>query len=127
MKIIIRFLIVVIIVSASTLFLIGCEDASSELDAEVHVIRTFKSIERGGSVNVRYQVENTSDIRIRGWNIYFRVSMASGQQVEAFNGLTYSLNPGEVSKELLANGKIPDHFDGADQPTIASLQLIELY
>lgn len=109
------------------LILVGCSTEQENLDAEVQIIRTFKSIELGGSATVRYKVQNLGNQEIRGWNIYFRVSMTSGKQVQVHHGLTYDLAVGEISEELLAYGKIPEHFDDVDEPSLATLHLIEVY
>lgn len=98
-----------------------------ELDAEVIVIRTYRSNDLGGSANVRYSVKNTSNEIINGWNIYFRVSMNSGQQIDATDGLTYILEPEETSKTLIATGKLPSYFKNEDEPASASLKFIEVY
>jgi hypothetical protein len=109
------------------MFIISCKTHEDLLEADVLILGTFKSIDLGGSATVRYQVENIGDKKIRGWNIYFRVSMESGKQVQAFHGLTYDLAIDEISDKLLAYGKIPDHFDDVDKPITATLQLIEVY
>lgn len=106
------------------LSMIGCTTEPSNLDSEVHIIKVNKYSEKA---NVQYQVENIGAKPIRGWHIYFRVSMKSSKQVKAHHGLTYSLEPGEISAKLVATGEIPDHFDDVDVPTTAALQLIEVY
>jgi len=53
--------------------------------------------------------------------------MVSSKQIKAYDGLTYELEPGETSEILIANGDIPDHFDDVDKPSLAALQLIEVY
>lgn len=123
-----RFNIISILFTVFALLLLNsCNDNRNNLDAEVHITKFYKTTWQGGSATVNYQVENTGDTDIRGWNIYFRVSMKSGKQVQAFDGLTYDLEVGETSDELLAIGAIPDHFDNVDEPIKATLQLIEVY
>jgi len=112
------------VLSFLVFILVGCSAEQENLDADVTVIRTYKL---GETAFVKYTVENIGEEDIRGWNIYFRVSMISSKQIKAFHGLTYGLQPGETSEILIARGDIPDHFDDVDKPSLAALQLIEVY
>ena len=106
------------------IILLGCSPEYGILDSNVYINKVSKLSDK---VNVQYQVENIGDKPIRGWHIYFRVSMESSKQVKAHHGLTYSLEPGEISEKLIALGDIPDHFDDVDRPSLAALQLIDVY
>ena len=104
--------------------IISCDHEPNILDAEVNIIRTYKI---GETAFVKYTVENTGDKIIRGWNVYFRISMESSKQIKAHDGLTYDLEVEETSEILIASGEIPDHFNDLDKPSLATLQLIEAY
>jgi len=114
----------VIVLSILLFVLVGCSTEQENLDVEVVVIRTFKISE---SAFVKYTVKNIGEGDIQGWNIYFRVSMESSKQIKAYDGLTYDLEPGQTSEQLIASGDIPDHFNDIDKPSLATLQLIEVY
>ena len=117
-KLLYPFLILVL-----TIF-IACSVEQNNLDSVVHIVKVTKI---GEKVHVQYQVENIGEKPIRGWNIYFRVSMESSKQIKAHHGLTYGLDAKEMSEILVARGDIPDHFDDVDKPSLAALQLIEVY
>ena len=123
MKLIALTLLILII----SIIFTGCNAMSDNKDVEVHIIRVFKTKDLGGSVNVRYQIENIGESNVKGWNIYFRVSMQSGKQVEASDGRTYYVFRGGISEVRIATGKIPDHYDDLDIPTVAVLQKIHVY
>lgn len=109
------------------LFLLGCSTEQENLDAEVLINKFYKYSNYSRNVCVNYQVENVGEEPIRGWNIYIRVSMKSGNQVVAFDGLTYSLDQNEKSDELIATGTLPDHFKLEDLPINAAVKFIEVY
>lgn len=107
----------------------GCSRPTEQedLEAETHIISYYKGSNFGQKIYVKYQIENICEDSIRGWNIYFRVSMESGKQVLIHDGLTYDLEPGEVSDNIIAYSMIPDHFDDVDSPIMASLKRLEIY
>ena len=122
-----KFYSIIITVIIVGITFISCSKDTNDFDVEIVIQKTYRNNSQGGSAIVKYQIINIDDEDIRGWNIYFRVSMKSGQQVVAFNGLTYNLEPGEISETLIANGRLPDHFKNSDEPITASLRFIEVY
>jgi len=107
--------------------IIGCKIDSNFIDAEVTIIDAYRAVGTYGTyAKVSYQVKNISKKRIKGWNIYFRVSLKSGTQVRVHHGTTYDLEPGEKSDTLIAAGYIDDN-NAKSKVLKASLTGIEAY
>ena len=116
--------IILLLLSGSVV--ISCEDKENILEAEVNVIRAYKTSDMGGAANVKYTVENTGKMKISGWKVYFTVHMRSEPSLEVIDGTTYDLEPGEISQNQVASVIIPSHYS---IPTIigASFRRITLY
>ena len=121
------FKLQVSVLSIILFILISCSAEQKNLDADVLINKYYKYSNYSRIVYVKYQVENTGELPINGWNLYIRVSMKSGNQVVAFDGLTYHLEQNEKSDELIATGTLPDHFKLEDLPINAAVKFIEVY
>ena len=87
-----------LVLSLILFIILGCSAEQKNLDAEVYITEFYKTSKYSNNINVMYIVDNIGEESIKGWNIYFRVSMESGNQIEASDGLTYSLNPNDFLK-----------------------------
>ncbi len=124
-------LLSIILLFLSGSVVISCEDKDKEnnLEAEVNIIRTYKSSGLGGSgtAKVEYTVENTGEMNISGWKVYFIVNMTDSPGLEASDVISYDLEPGDISHNLVANAVIPDHYPYSVKPTDALFKRIELH
>ena len=121
------FLILLTLVVTFSFIIFGCEDISTEIDPEVHIINSYKSSLMGGSVIVKYQIENTVNTNINGWKVYFGVSLTNNQQVVASDQSEYNLETGEISKILTAICKLPEHFGSNVKPRTVVIKKLEVY
>ena len=69
-----------------------------------------------------FTVENTGANTVHGWKIFFYVSLENGPQLDAKGSAAYTLEPGEISSEKIASGRIPA---GSGNTTGATLNHIE--
>jgi len=121
-----KLILYTIIVTSSFLF-VNCEEPEKELDPEVYIINTFRSHLLGGSIIVKYQIENNINDNINGWKVYFEVSLTNNRQLIAIDQAEYPLDSGEFSNTLEAKVKLPEYFTSDVKPRRTVIKKIDIY
>ena len=111
----------------STFLFLNCEDTAPELDPEVYIINSYRSNLFGGSIIVKYKVENNINRDINGWKVYFEVSLTNSQQLIASDQAEYLLKSGELSNSLEARVKLPEYYCTDVKPRQVVIKKIDIY
>lgn len=72
---------------------------------------------------VEYCTKNIGTRKVNGWKVFFDVHLMNSPQIMAYEGLSYNLQPNEISKTRSVVCLIPEYYGDAYKATLKHVEI----